>query len=54
MTRRWPSAGNTPAARTSWAVQLVSPIVARTVPGAGRMTRAAKSTSPNGHGSRGA
>ena len=53
-TRRLPSAGSTPAARTSCALQFGSAIVARTVPGAGRNTRHAKSTSPNGHGRRGA
>ena len=35
MTRRLPSAGSTPAARTSCALQFGSEIVARTVPGAG-------------------
>src|SRR3977135_3057610 len=55
MTTLWlPSAGSTPAARTSCAVQFGKEIVARTVFGAGRMTRATKSTKPNGHGRRGA
>jgi hypothetical protein len=35
-------------------VQCGKEIVARTVPGAGRTTRATKSTKPHGHGSRGA
>jgi hypothetical protein len=54
MTLRLPSAGSTPEARTSCAVQFGKEIVARTVPGAGRMTREAKSTKPHGQGSRGA
>src|ERR1700724_3233118 len=54
-TTLWlPSAGSTPPARTSCAVQLGNEIVARTVPGAGRATRATKSTRPQGQGTRGA
>ena len=49
-TRRVPSAGSTPAARTSCAVQRVSSIPVRTVPGAGVIARAVKSTRPHGHG----
>ncbi|BBY82263.1 hypothetical protein MPUL_34210 [Mycolicibacterium pulveris] len=54
MTARLPSAGSTPFARTSCAVQFGKEIVARIVPGGGRITRETKSTSPQGQGSRGA
>jgi hypothetical protein len=40
-TRRLPSAGRTPAARTNRAVQCGNRIVARTLPGAGVTARAA-------------
>lgn len=52
-TRRLPSAGSTPAARTSCAWQRGSRMVARMVPGGGSIALAAKSTRPNGHGIRG-
>src|SRR3954468_23984591 len=54
MTLWFPSAGSTPPARTSCAVQCGKETVARPVPGAGLTTRAKKPTKPQGHGRRGA